>query len=92
MPTRHTFDEDLTLRLGAVVAGGMLLIAASLAVEFARQHLMALGTLCGAGPVPHCGWCFGAAGLALAGLAAFSYALRPALRRLSPCPSPPSRS
>jgi len=36
-----------------------------------------LGVICGAGPHPHCGWCYGAASLFLVGLAAFAGALRP---------------
>jgi hypothetical protein len=89
---RLTAHEDPVLRFGAVVAGGLFLTAASVAVDLAQWHMAGLGTICGASSHPHCGWCFGAAGLVLAGLAAFAYALRPSRPRLNPCPSRPSRS
>lgn len=69
--------EDLVLRLGAGLIGAICIASAALAAEFARQHMAVLGTICGAGPHPHCGWCFGAAGLVLVGLAAFLHAVRP---------------
>ena len=72
-PSAH---EALVLRLGAGAAGGVFLASAALAAEQAREHMALLGTLCGAGSNPHCGWCYGAAGLVLAGLAACFHAAR----------------
>ncbi|MFZ5718217.1 MAG: hypothetical protein ACOY5Y_01985 [Pseudomonadota bacterium] len=69
--------EDLVLRLGAGLIGAVSIVSAVLAAELARQHMALLGTICGAGPHPHCGWCYGAASLVLVGLAAFAYAARP---------------
>lgn len=91
MRARHTFDEALVLRLGAGLVGGMLLTAASLAASLARDHMISLGTICGAGSHPHCGWCYGAASLVLAGLAAFSVALRQPSQKAAPCPPSVSR-
>ena len=70
--------EDLVLRLGAGLIGALCLASSVLAAELARQHMALLGTICGAGPHPHCGWCYGAASLVLVGLVAFLYAARPA--------------
>jgi hypothetical protein len=72
------FHEDLTFRAGAGAAGGVLLASAALAADLARDHMILFGTICGADHVPHCGWCYSAAGLAIAGLAAFAVALAPA--------------
>lgn len=72
MPT-----EAQVFRLGAAFTGVVMMVSAALAADFAREHMLAIGTICGAGPHPHCGWCFGAAGLVLAGLAAFYVALEP---------------
>jgi hypothetical protein len=69
--------EDLVVRTGVVAVGGVLLASAGLAADLARDHMLLLGTICSAGPAPHCGWCYGAAGLALSGFAAFALALRP---------------
>ena len=69
--------EDRVFRWGAGTVGGVLLASAGLAADLSRDHMVVLGTFCGAGPVPHCGWCYGAAGLALVGLAAFAAALAP---------------
>ncbi|RAK62803.1 hypothetical protein [Phenylobacterium kunshanense] len=75
MPANAT--EDRILRLGAALAGVIFMVGAALAWEMARAHMALLGTICGAGPHPHCGWCYGAASLVLAGLAGFAYAARP---------------
>lgn len=75
MPANPT--EDRILRLGAALAGVIFMAGAALAWEMARAHMALLGTICGAGPHPHCGWCYGAASLVLAGLAGFAYAIRP---------------
>lgn len=64
-------------RAGAGAVGGVLLASAGLAADLARDHMGLIGTVCGAGPDPHCGWCYSTAGLVLAGLAAFVVALRP---------------
>ena len=69
--------EDFAFRAGAGTVGGVLLASAGLAADLARDHMILLGTVCGPNPVPHCGWCFGAAGLAIAGLAAFAAAMAP---------------
>ena len=69
--------EDRILRLGAGLSGVAFLAGAQLAWEEAQGHMAFLGTICGAGIHPHCGWCYGAASLVLAGLAGFAYALRP---------------
>ncbi|HKP80019.1 MAG TPA: hypothetical protein VJU34_12930 [Phenylobacterium sp.] len=73
-PVRPT--EDQLLRLGAALAGAIFLASAALAAVIARDHMVALGTVCGAASHAHCGWCLGTAGLVLAGLAAFAAALR----------------
>ena len=78
MPTPLTAAEDRLLRLGAAATGLILLVSARLAIDLALGHMAALGTLCGADNAPHCAWCFSAAGLVLAGLAAITYAGRPA--------------
>ena len=77
MNPRPTVDEELVLRFGAGLVGGVLTVASALSADLAREHMGFLGTICGAGPHPHCGWCFGAASLLLTGLAAFAYAARP---------------
>lgn len=71
------FTEDQILRLGAALAGAIFLSSGAIAAELARDHMVALGTICGATDHPHCGWCLGAASLVLAGLVAFAAALRP---------------
>jgi hypothetical protein len=78
MPANVT--EDRILRLGAAFVGVVFLAGGSLAWDMARAHMALLGTICGAGPHPHCGWCYGAASLVLAGLAGFAYAIRPNAR------------
>ncbi len=65
----------------AALTGVVFLASAALAAEPAGAHMLALHTVCGAGDAPHCLWCFGAAGLALAGLAAFAAALHDRPRR-----------
>jgi len=70
--------EGRVFRLGAALTGVIMMTSAALAADLARAHMLAIGTICGASSHPHCGWCFGAAGLVLAGLAAFFAALAPA--------------
>lgn len=72
-------NEDCVFRAGLGVVGGVLLASAGLAADLARDHMRLIGTICGAGAEPHCGWCYGAAALVLSALAAFAVALRPAL-------------
>ena len=70
--------EPEILRLGAVLTGVLLVAGALMAGDLARTHMLILHAICGAGPsAPHCGWCFGAASLGSAGLAAFAWAARP---------------
>lgn len=69
-------DEDRLVRVGAGLTGAILFASAALAGELARAHQISLGTLCGAGSHLHCGWCYAAAGLVLAGLAALLVAVR----------------
>lgn len=70
-------EEDRVFRLGAGTVGGVLFASSGLAADQALQHMALLGTICGAGPVPHCVWCYSAAGLLMAALAAFFAAFRP---------------
>ena len=63
------------LRAGAALTGVVLTLSAALAADLARGHMLALGAICGTGANPHCGWCLGGAGLALAGVVAFAFAL-----------------
>ena len=71
--------EDQLFSAGCAVTGLTLAAGAALAADLARDHMMLLGEICGAAAShPHCGWCYAAAGLASAGLAAFAVALRPA--------------
>lgn len=74
-------SEESASRLAWGGLGLTLLASAGLSGDLARQHMAALGHLCGAAAVPHCGWCYAAAGFALAGVSAFAAAARPALAR-----------
>lgn len=67
--------EDHFLRFGAALSSLVFFASAGLSFELARDHMAALGAICGAASAPHCGWCFGAAGLAIAGLAAAVHAV-----------------
>lgn len=71
-------------RFGVAVGGLILFALAALSWALAQEHIAGRGVICGAGGIPHCGWCYGAAGFALAGLAAFALAFGPAaaLRKL----------
>lgn len=69
--------EDQAFRLGAGLIGLTLTTSGALAADLAREHMAFVGAICGASPHPHCGWCYGAAGLVLVGLAAFAAAARP---------------
>lgn len=91
MRRRLALDESLILRLGAGVIGLVLLAAGSLAASLAGEHMIQLGTICGGGAQPHCGWCYAAVGLGLAGLAAFALAARRPPMEAATCPSSASR-
>lgn len=84
MRNRAGFGEDAILRVGAALVASIMLLSARLAAELAREHMAALGAICGASPHPHCGWCYATAALLLAGLAALAVALRPPQLRLRP--------
>ena len=73
-------SEPRLVRLGAALTGVVLTASAVIAGDLATAHMQAVGAICGASLAPHCGWCFGAASLSLAGLAAFAYAARPETR------------
>jgi hypothetical protein len=77
MSTRPLIAEDRLLRFGAALTGLILLASAGLAAALAREHMTALGAICGANNAPHCFWCLGAASLVLTGLAGLAYAARP---------------
>lgn len=77
MQTKAELTEDRLFRTGVALLGATLTGAAAFSADFARMHMLSLGTVCGADPHPHCGWCFGAASLGLAGLAAFYLAVAP---------------
>jgi hypothetical protein len=53
------------------------LASAEISSLLAREHATLRGAICGVGHNPHCGWCYGAVGFALAGLTAFAAALSP---------------
>ena len=84
MRNRAGFGEDAILRVGAILVAAIMLLSARLAAELAREHMASLGAICGAAPHPHCGWCYAAAALFLAALAACAVALRPPQMRPSP--------
>lgn len=69
--------ESQALRLGAALTGVLLTASAAIAGDLALTHMRAIGAICGASQAPHCGCCFGAASLGLAGLAAIAWAARP---------------
>lgn len=59
--------SDRRFTLGAVLFAGATL-SGLLALLHARA-IQSLGPLCGSGPEGHCGWCYAAAALFLAGMA-----------------------
>jgi hypothetical protein len=75
---RRRFSEDQAFRATAAVTGLAALVAAAMALDLARAHSVFSQAVCGVGAVPHCGWCFTAAGLSLASLGAFGAAVSPA--------------
>jgi len=71
--------QALHLPLARPLAGLLALTLfawAGVAALLARAHMAAEGVICGAA-VPHCGWCYAAAALGLAGLSALALAVRP---------------
>jgi hypothetical protein len=81
--------EDRAFRAAAGTVGGILLASSGIAADLAREHMALLGVICGQAAVPHCGWCYAASGLLLAGLTALAVALapgRPIAQRVPPDP------
>jgi hypothetical protein len=80
-PAMRPSDEVRLLRLGAGLLALTLLAAAGLAGDLARQHMAAIGRLCGGGDAPHCAWCYAAVAFALSGLSAAFAAAPPGRAR-----------
>ena len=70
--SRLSLKVQLRDRLAGGLFGFLLLWGAALSAVMAKAHADLLGHICGAGPIPHCGWCYAAPGLALAGLTVLS--------------------
>ncbi len=68
--------EAAVERLATDLLGCILLASAALAASLGRDDAALRGVVCGIGHAPHCGWCYGAVGFALAGLTAFALARR----------------
>ena len=68
--------EAGVFRAGVGTVGGVLVASSGIAADLAREHMALSGTICGVAAAPHCGWCYAAIGLLLAGLTAFAIALR----------------
>ncbi len=64
-------------RIGTGFIGLILFTSAALSEGLAQEHIASRAVICGAARIPHCGWCYSAAGFALAGLAAFAVAFAP---------------
>lgn len=78
---RHNpIDGNPMTRRRAGLAAAALLAAGLFALERAIAHMAALKAICGGGSNPHCGWCFAAAGLIAAGLAALAVSTSPKLK------------
>lgn len=75
--SRSFVKAQLHARLAGGLFGFLLLWGATLSALFAEAHANALGSICGASASPHCGWCYAAVSLALAGLTACAAALAP---------------
>lgn len=65
-------------RVATGLLGASLLASAALAAGLARDHMALKGVVCGVADVAHCGSCYAAAALGLAGLASWAVALSPA--------------
>jgi hypothetical protein len=75
-------SEDVPERLGAALLGLALLISAGLCGDLAREHMAMLERICGAdSAAAHCGWCYAAAGFAVAGLLVLAGSARPLTAR-----------
>lgn len=71
----QAFHPSLSRPLAGLLA--LTLFAwAGVAALIARAHMAAEGVICG-GAVPHCGWCYAAAALGLAGVSASALFVRP---------------
>jgi hypothetical protein len=70
-------DAIASRRLGVRLIGLLSLASAGISGLLAREHATLAGAICGAGHNPHCGWCYGAVGFALAGLTALVAAAGP---------------
>ena len=68
--SRSSVNVQIRGRLIGGLCGSLLRLGANLSAELAWAHARALGHICGAAQSPHCGWCYAAVGLAMAGLAA----------------------
>lgn len=66
--SRLSLKVQLRGRLAGGLFGFSLLWGAALSAVMAEVHANRLGHICGAIPTFHCGWCYAAVGLALAGL------------------------
>lgn len=77
-PPTLNVDSTAKRRLGLAAAG--LLTAGLFAAERAGAHMAALKAICGGGDHPHCAWCYAAAALIFAGLAALTLAASPLLK------------
>ena len=82
-------SEATLQRLGSGLLGYVLLTSAAISAGLARDEIVLRGVMCGASHPPHCGWCYGAVGFALAGITAWAVALRagPAPALLPPAPT-----
>jgi hypothetical protein len=84
MRERPNLDEDVILRAGSALLGLILLASAAVSFELAREHMAALGVICGGDEVPHCGWCYASVGFLMTGVATLIAAVRraPAAQRI----------
>jgi hypothetical protein len=62
--------------VGPALLGLTALASAGICGLLAEDHVILRGAICGGARITHCGWCFGATGLAVAGLAALAAAIR----------------
>lgn len=78
MRDRVSLDENTILRAGTALLGLILLASAAISFELAREHMAALGVICGGEEAPHCGWCYASVGFVMTGLSSLIAAARPA--------------
>jgi len=83
MRERFTLDEDAILRAGSALLGLILLASSAVSFELAREHMAALGVICGSDQAPHCGWCYASVGFFMTGVSTLIAAARraPATQR-----------